>query len=474
MLVEWGEWLPDQPALGNPGAPIIKNVMPVPGGYGPMGALTATTTALDEPCQGAATIRTIRGTATAFAGDKTKLYRRRAGAWTNVSAGAYATPEYEKWGFTRYLDDMVAVNGQSVVQRYNLKDNVNFEDVPGSPVARHAGVIGDFLMTAPVASDVHVKWCGSRDITEWTPTVRQAGEQRFTVGGKVMGIVGGEFGNILLQDGIIRATIIGGDAVFQFDLLEGVIGCSAAGSIVPVRDRIYYYSQEGFQVFDGVNSRNIGHGKVNDTFRKEVDFSYLDRMSAAYDPLTGCVVFAYPTSGPTLNKILIYNIFENRWSPVEQTVQVLVSDLSENTSIDDISGSIEVVTPSLDSPFWEGGTPRVAAFDSLNQQATFSGPALAPTLQTKEVAPSLDRRGYLQEVTPIIQSTNASITVQHRPWQSAALSTSGPFAQSQFGWTPIEPVIDDRFFRFQLDMPAGETFPPSPGVNITVAPGGRF
>ena len=52
-MIEFGEYLPDQPAFGNPGVIKATNVLPALQGYRPIPALEAIASALDNRARGA-------------------------------------------------------------------------------------------------------------------------------------------------------------------------------------------------------------------------------------------------------------------------------------------------------------------------------------------------------------------------------------------------------------------------------------
>ena len=57
----FGEWLPDQPALDNPGATIAKNVLPYVRTYGSFKSLRSFSAALNAACVGSVTVKDSAG-----------------------------------------------------------------------------------------------------------------------------------------------------------------------------------------------------------------------------------------------------------------------------------------------------------------------------------------------------------------------------------------------------------------------------
>ncbi len=60
-ILELAEWLPDQAALGLPGATVATNVLPAARGYLSAPSLAVFTDALGANCIGAASFRDSRG-----------------------------------------------------------------------------------------------------------------------------------------------------------------------------------------------------------------------------------------------------------------------------------------------------------------------------------------------------------------------------------------------------------------------------
>ena len=93
--IPFGEWLPDQPDLANPGATLIRNALPAETSYRPWRAPGAITGPLDGYCRGAVAVKDTAGNTMGFAGDGTKLYRAENALWADASKpGGYA-PQME-------------------------------------------------------------------------------------------------------------------------------------------------------------------------------------------------------------------------------------------------------------------------------------------------------------------------------------------------------------------------------------------
>ena len=146
-MIPFGEFLPDQPALGNPGATVAKNCVPkTKGSYGPFAGLNVVTDALTARCQGAHAVRDQNGDVQEFAGDATKLYQRSGTTWTDVSGATYTTASDGYWRFVGSgiggVARIIATNFADAIQNFDLATDSAFSDLSANaPKARALGII---------------------------------------------------------------------------------------------------------------------------------------------------------------------------------------------------------------------------------------------------------------------------------------------------------------------------------------------
>ena len=148
-IIPFGEYLPDLPALGNPGATVAKNVIPHLAGYKPLSSLVTFSGALTARCQGAFSAIDTAGVTNVYAGDATSLYRLTDVTWTDASqSGAYTVSSDQAWNFVRWNNDVLAANVTDPVQKITM-GGTTFGDLFTStlkPKARHMAVVRDFLV----------------------------------------------------------------------------------------------------------------------------------------------------------------------------------------------------------------------------------------------------------------------------------------------------------------------------------------
>ena len=211
-MIQFGEWLPDQPDYSNPGVTRAENVVPAAGGYRSLPEFVAYSGAADGNINGLFAAKDNTGNVKLFAGDNTKLYEFDStdSSLDNISkAGNYTlTAPQERWRFVQFGKDVIAVGGIGVApQRYTLGTSTLFADLAGSPPdADFIAVVRDFVWLGNVEDGsgnrlpYRVQWSGFNDITSWTAGTDQSDFQDIPDAGNITGMVGGEYCTILMAD----------------------------------------------------------------------------------------------------------------------------------------------------------------------------------------------------------------------------------------------------------------------------------
>jgi hypothetical protein len=479
MKLDFGPWMPDLPSLGNPGSTDAKNVIPNSKGYQPFNDLSTYTGALTARCQGAWGITDNSKTVHAYAGDATKLYLLSGTTWndaTRLAGGAYACPADAQWRFVKYGTLGIAVNGADAPQKITLNSGSNFEALGGSPpTGRYIAVIREFLVMGNiVGAQNRVQWSASNNSESWTTGTNEANQQDLYDGGVVLGIVGGEIGYILMERQIVRMVRVPSPITFQFDVVEQSRGLLAPYCVAPIGGGIFFLGQDGFYYFDGTNSTPIGENQVDRTFFSEVNNSYYDRISVAVDPVHKLVLVAYPTGGGGLNtKILIWHWPEKRWSYAVVSTECLMNFFSLGVELDDIGGTLESQSLSFDSTAYQGGNQSVGAFTSAHKLGFFDGPTLEAVVTTSEGQLNPMGRAQVQQVTPLCDTTAATVSMGTREAQGGSVSYDSESAQRDTGICPVRAT--GRFHRARVTIPAGSTWNSIQGVDVvkSVAAGRR-
>lgn len=498
-----GEYLPDQAVYDNPGSPYASNILWVDGNYVPALSFSSLGQAIAARCQGATTAADTSEGIHIYAGTGTKLYEYAGSAFNDVSAGGgYTAQDGQYWKFAQFSSSGYG----------NLLFATDFNDgiqqiAPGAsafalitsstgtaPKASQIGNIGQFVVVGDTndATNGHVpyrvQWCGINNPTYWgysslADQQAQGGSQYMNANyGPITHISnGGTYGLIFQERCITRMYYVGGDAIFDFTgVIDQQRGCLFPNSAVQIGNIIYFIAHDGICMTDGQTVTPIGHGKVDTTFLTNVNQAYADRVRGSYDPIQKLVYWAYCSSGNTTgicDSVLAYNYMENRFTPITESISCLFLSKSFGytmDTLDNVNTNLDLITPSLDSPYWEGGNQQVGTFDSNNNYGTLTGAALTATIDTLESDPNPGGISYFDGVRPIFTDSigNGVVTVtpltrftENTPYTTGAAAA----VNTRNGMCNFR--ASGRYIRARISISGG--FDDIVGVDIYASPAGE-
>ena len=474
--VPFGKWLPDLPDYANPGATVANGVTGKKGSYGPVQDLVVQSDALTDRARGAIAASDTSGNAYFYAGDETALYQIRNQAVTEKSGATYATATIDNWEFVEFLGNILATNFTNPVQSLAIGGGGNFADHFTStekPKARHIGVWRDFVVLGNIdgSEPNRVRWSGIRDSADMDPdATTQSDFQTLANGGEVTRIVDGVEYGIVFQERIIqRATYVGSPLIFDFHPIDRRRGSPVPGSVIPYGRYTFFWTEEGFFYNDGSQSYPIGSDQVDRTFRNQFDLTNAHFVSGAVDPVNKTVVWAFPGANSVLgapNKLYIYYWPEQKWSEVDIDTEIIMRTLTQGFSLeelDNISTNIDAgVLESFDSPSYQGGVFRFAAFDAVHKLAYFTGDNLAATVETGEFQITPGRHSLLNKTRSLIDGGTITMAVAGRNkltdtatfGSAASMNGSGEFSLRK----------DARYHRLRCSVAAGGTWTHAQGA----------
>ena len=467
MRVPFGEWLPDLGTVSNPGSLIAKNVIPAADGYRQLLGLSPVSNALSAYCRGAIAVKGSDGNTYNYAGDATKLYTLSTATWADASrtsGGAYTTATANRWEFAKWGENVIATNLDDAPQIITL-GGTNFAALGGSPPkASTIAVVRDFVVLGHLndgtARKTSVRWSGFGDETSWaTNPLTQADIQELNDNfGNIVKLVGGAYGLIFCERGIVRMDYEGPPTIFRFSPIERRIGAISAGAVADAGGLVYYIADDGFYVCDGQSVRNIGDGKVNRWFLTDLDGAYVYRISSAIDYRNSIVVWSYPgnaNSSGQPNRLIIYHWPTGRFSYGEVEVNALYAYLSAGYTLDgldSISASLDALPASLDSPLFQGGRLSFAGFSTTHTTSTFTGTALDAVIETTEIDAGM---AYMREARPIIVGQDAVVTAEHGHRESLRDLPTYETAESENAVGVFEFHAEDRYHRIRTTIAGG-------------------
>lgn len=466
-MINFGDWLPDQANIMNPGVTVATNVMPAANGYRSMKAFVQYSNAASGTIRGIFASKDPSGNTKLFAGDDTDLYLHSSADNDLDSVGkvaGYDLTGAERWRFVQFGDDVIAAGGiGEELQKFTLGTDTVFSDVSGAPKADFIAVVRDFVWTANIdegsgRKSYRVKWSGFNDATSWTAGTDQSDYQDLPDAGAITGLTGGEFATILCEKAIFRATYSGLPLVFQFDKVVQNRGCSFPNSVCNSGALVFFLSDDGFFAFDGQKLIPIGSEKVNDWFMSDFDSNYADRMSASVDPLNEVAMWSYTsTSSPSgqPDKIIMYNYALDKWSLAEVEADYLAPIFSSGYTVDaldNLAATVDGLTIQLDDRFYKGGQYVFGGAYGANIYA-FSGGVMEGTIETAEVPLSVGKHSMVARVYPYHEDGTVTVSVGARDTQSASVSYTADVAPNADGFCPFR--SSGRYHRAKITLSDG-------------------
>lgn len=485
--LEFGEWLPDMasrtnPALAAKGVRSISNqYRPFPSIFDYQGSDAATAT----KCLGFAGVYDSSLNGQIFLGDTTKLFWLVSRVATDISkGGGYSIGSDDWWCFAQFGDNVVAVANGTAPQVYTMGVSSIFADLGGSPPtnAHTVARVNDFLW---MGKDFTCYWSAFNNIADWTPsTSTQAGTQDLDQAqGRIQTIIGGDYATIFQERAIRRALYIGGDVIWDFgqDAVEtrrGAIGPKAA---VRYGRNVFFIADDGFYVFDGQSSTSIGEGKVDDYFRRMVQYPYGYLCQVGLDSTNKTLVFGVPTgSSTTINRLFIFSLSDGRWTEDEVTLDQLGDVPVEPFTVDNFhiyETSDDLDTTNLDalnidSDVFDEKRRLLAGVQTNFRLGTFTGTARPAEIETMETEVAPGRRALVTEIWPVGDFLQANVTTEigtrQRPGQG--LTYSNGASMNDQGVCPHR--TDGRFIRCRLKIGAGAAWTHAERVYATFDPSG--
>ena len=473
MKLAFGEYAPDLPAHLSPGVSTASNLYPGANGYRPVGTFAALGSALPSACLGAASFSSEAGRSVIIAGTATSLYTATQSGWTLIGTG-YSVSSNGRWRFAQFGDFAIATNGADRPLKINLATDV-VSALGGSPPTMQAiATVYNFLVGTVIGGKVNrVAWSGENNSEWWTFAQRKSDYQDFADGGPVTGLIGGEIGLVLQRNAVRRMAYVGGNILFRFDKISSNDGCTTVHSVAQHGELAFWYSDNGFKMWDGAQIRSIGFERVDTTFAAENATDGFSRMSCAVDGQRSTVVWS------TGAKLWSYNWKLDKWgAPIVLAVEIVTSGVSRGPSLDEqdtVVGATDdnvdgVGLVTLDDARFRGGDPRFYLVVA-GVIGTLSGVNMAASIAGRRVEMIQGRDARLRRLRPM-SDVVAGVTVTLKTWQRLGdAPRTGVFtALNASGEMPVR--ARGRFVEVGLAIAAGQTWTYIQGADATLEAGG--
>jgi hypothetical protein len=469
-MIKFGEWLPDQPAFMNAGVVTAENVIPAYNGYRPLNQFISFSNAASGTIRGIYAAKDNAGNVKLFAGDDAKLYSFNPSTNNLDDVSKAGSPAYdltgaEKWKFVQFGEYVIASGGiGEELQKWQLGTDTAFSNLGGSPPkADFLAVVRDFVWTANIDEGsgripYKARWSAFNDIEGWTNGVDQSDFQILPDSGAA----------------IFRATYTGPPLIWQFDKVESQRGCSIPGSVCNYGSNVFYYSDNGFHLFDGQKSTPIGNEKIDKFFAKDFNPAYKNKMTAAVDPLNQIAVWSYTSVASTTgrpDRLLIFNYALGRWSIGNVDADFIAPFFSAGYTVEDLdnlSATLDGLSTVLDSQLFRGGEFFFGG--AVGEKLfTFTGDPLQATITTGEATLSMGKHSIVTRVYPYHENGSVELFVGLRgtPTDTVAFSVGGTTNAS--GFVPFRAA--DRYQRVKMLLSGNWSF--AHGIDVEAREVGR-
>lgn len=409
MDIPLGKWMPDQGPTNQPGLEVACNALHDPRGWVPWPApVVFDPTPLPERPYLLRMAKGSTGSVDVFGFGATKIYSLvptiigTPGGWTNrsrVTGGLYTTPANGSWRTCRFGDLLFATNYVDKIQQLNVSAGGSFIDVADTtaPKARYIATVRNQVMVADTVDSVdgavpyRVRWSQWNKPTIWAYDRRyQSDFQDVYDLGFCTGLTGGQFGVVLMEEGLVRVTYIGPPDIWQFDTVAEQRGCLVPNSVIRVEGNTYFWAPDGWMMYDGSRTNHIGAGMVDQWFNDQLDLGNIHLMSAAAAPQRSRIYWLFCGSGNSgmPNRILALNQTTGGWSYGDVTGHVLGLFGKPAASVEDLDvyATLEDVPGSMDDPVYAGQDLRTMSMLTANGVETFNGNPLTAYFETGELA----------------------------------------------------------------------------------------
>ena len=464
----FGPLAPDKAKSGNPDVlTVASGVYPMEDGYRPIGQFETLYTSLPYAPKGGASFTSAQDLSYLIAGDSSSLYEAFSGGWTQIGTG-YSLQSDNRWRFAQFGDLAIATNGVDVMQKIELETGAVSALAGSPPKFETLAVVKDFLVGGVRNGKVmHMGWSGINDAEWWTTGQRQADRQILPTGGRINGILSGEYGIILQRDRICRMDYVGGNVIFEINEVSSNIGCVTMNSVAQWGLIAFFLSDEGWMMWDGQQPVPIGREWIDREFATLYAARDYRNMSTAVDPENGVLIVAMP------DKMWGYSWIFKRWFNIDMSSGIVFSGVTKAVALDedyapDMPSDTDIDgggLPSFDDPVFLGGDPLLYVFNSTFEMGTFSGAPMEAVFTGTDLELFKGRRACLRFARADTDATDGlSLSFLARQRLGDAGSTVAASGIVASGEMPVR--VSGRFLRPSLTIAAGTDWSYAKGLDF--------
>jgi hypothetical protein len=177
---------------------------------------------------------------------------------------------------------------------------------------------------------------------------------------------------------------------------------------------VFFLSERGFQMCNGVEVTPIGDEKFNRWFFSQYSREDIANIWSAIDPRNSHVYWAMPG---TPGKMICYNWVLQKATVVSCDVTGLYSGTTANVSIDALDaiyGDLDGISVSLDDPAFAGGNPLLLVVDGSNVVGSLGGSNMAASLTLRNIEPTPGKRSRVRAIRLVTDASATNVALVPR------------------------------------------------------------
>ena len=268
--------------------------------------------------------------------------------------------------------------------------------------------------------------------------------------------VGSAFG-IFAEDSVALGWYTG--APYTFNFRQNVVvndGCIAAGSIVVMREGVYYWSKNHILWFDGKTAQSIGAG-VEREILDDINSIYTHRITSAVDYINNVIFWSYPStnsSDGTPDKYVAFNWLNGAYTITNLDHEFIHQMYTGQKFMDDLDStypSWDACTIDMDSGYWKGNVPEIMVVDDADRKIKLlNGTAMTGKIVTKEFRDN-KKVIMIDQIRPIVDNYGAgtvSVRVGSRWEENDSVSYSSSSTVGTNGFADLR--HSGRYLRLEI------------------------
>lgn len=458
-MIGFGPWRPDAATANSGFATVADGVLPkISGkalGYGPMPQLVTATgaEALGDPARGAIAVQKIDGSWLVFGATGTTIeVLDSTFQWTDVETGRTVTAAADV-SFAPFGSFLLNTDTTDGFKAYNFEVPAGNNAVSGAPAAACVFTCNNVVFALGVSTNPRrFQSSGVGDHTAWAS--KGADGKTFEDGGALIG--GRDLKNgtaFMAQERALRLVQFGtGAGLYSITKIADGRGCVADRTLVGLDGMAFWWDTNGPWKYElGGRPVPIGKGKINDWAVTNIGSSNFKNLQGTADPERNLVFWRIDDS-----RALVYDVLIDEFTTLPVATSALMRLATAGVSIDNLSGTIDALSGTIDNRALAGGSLLLGALDIEGKFATFSGSAMAATVES--ALRNNPVTGLLGWATPIDDAGDGTLQVGVSDSLASSILWKPGAAKVSTGRTPQRARGLNVAFRRNIPAGSGWTY----------------